>query len=153
MNKILIKHEADMLKLGAALAKVCPAKAIIFLKGPLGAGKTTLVRGFLKALGFSGHVKSPTYTLVETYSLAHITVLHFDLYRIQNPSELQFIGIEEYFSSDSVIFVEWPEQGTGWLPPPDLSCYIVPLNASREIERVASTSRGNELLQQWLSCD
>ena len=104
---------------GAALFKSVPSKCLIFLHGDLGAGKTTLVRGFLRAAGYNGTVKSPTYTLVEEYSIDHRKVFHFDLYRVHDPEELEWIGINDYFDQDSVCFIEWPDQGQGFLPEPD----------------------------------
>ena len=105
---------------GASLYKVLPAKCVIFLQGDLGAGKTTLVRGFLRAAGFNGTVKSPTYNLVEEYAIAQQTVFHFDLYRLSSPEELEWIGINDYFAQQSICFIEWPDLGLGFLPEPDI---------------------------------
>jgi tRNA threonylcarbamoyladenosine biosynthesis protein TsaE len=105
---------------GASLYKVLPLKCVIFLKGDLGAGKTTLVRGFLRAAGYSGTVKSPTYNLVEEYAIDQQSVFHFDLYRISSPEELEWIGIHDYFTQQSICFIEWPDLGLGFLPEPDI---------------------------------
>ena len=105
---------------GASLYKVLPAKCVIFLQGDLGAGKTTLVRGFLRAAGFNGTVKSTTYNLVEEYAIAQQTVFHFDLYRLSSPEELEWIGINDYFAQQSICFIEWPDLGLGFLPEPDI---------------------------------
>ena len=104
---------------GAELFKSVPSKCLIFLQGDLGAGKTTMVRGFLRAAGYNGAVKSPTYTLVEEYTIVRRKIFHFDLYRVVDPEELEWIGIRDYFDQDSICFIEWPDKGKGFLPEPD----------------------------------
>lgn len=106
--------------LGAALMEALPKSCLIFLQGQLGAGKTTLVRSILRAAGYQGAVKSPTYTLVEEYNINEQNFFHFDLYRIADPEELEFMGIRDYMKEDAICFIEWAELGEAFLPSPDL---------------------------------
>ncbi len=117
-----IDNEADMVALGEALGRslaLQKSHCCIFLVGVLGAGKTTLSRGILRAFGHKGAVKSPTYTLVEEYEFSGRRLYHFDLYRIGNPEELEYIGIRDYFTDNNICLVEWPECGEGVLPKPN----------------------------------
>lgn len=123
-----------MEQVGADLAAHCVVGGkIIFLQGNLGAGKTTLVRGFLRALGYEGKVKSPTYTLVESYELDNITIHHFDLYRIHEPEELEAMGLRDYLQPHTICLIEWPEKNRSYLPSPHFSCYIDILESGRNI--------------------
>ncbi len=115
-----LPDEAATLALGARLARVLAPGLAIWLRGDLGAGKTTLTRGLLRELGFAGRVKSPTYTLVELYSFPRFNLYHFDLYRFADPDEWEDAGFREYFNPGSVCLVEWPDKGGGLLPAPDV---------------------------------
>lgn len=117
---IELKTLEDTELFGAALWQALPNKCVVFLHGQLGAGKTTLVRGILRAAGHQGAVKSPTYTLVEEYDIASKKIFHFDLYRLADPEELELIGIRDYIAQESICFIEWPELGQDFLPEPDL---------------------------------
>jgi tRNA threonylcarbamoyladenosine biosynthesis protein TsaE len=110
--------------LGRQLAAVRPdpgALVVVYLTGELGAGKTTFARGFLRELGVTGAVRSPTYTLLELHELTHLTALHIDLYRVREPSELESLGLREWARPGCLWLIEWPERGAERLPPPDLT--------------------------------
>jgi len=124
MVETFIHNEEEMLRLGARLAHIIRPPMLVYLYGPLGAGKTTLVRGILQGLNHTGSVKSPTYTIVEPYKLADFTLYHFDLYRLNDPAELEALGFRDYLSGDSLCLLEWPERGQGWLPPADVNISI-----------------------------
>jgi tRNA threonylcarbamoyladenosine biosynthesis protein TsaE len=129
-----IKTETEMMNLGGKLSKICGSSCVIYLTGELGAGKTVLVRGFLRALGYKMAIKSPTYTLVESYKLNGKQIYHFDLYRVTNPSEeLENIGIRDYFSHQTIYLIEWPENAGGMLPKADIICDIKIVNNERDV--------------------
>ena len=109
-----------MEEFGRQLGQICEEGIRIYLRGDLGTGKTTLVRGFLRARGYGGKVKSPTYTLVEPYELAGVDIFHFDLYRLDHADELAYIGYRDYFGAQSIILLEWPEKADELLASPDL---------------------------------
>ena len=117
--KIELNTLEDTILVGKKLWPLLPQHCLIFLQGDLGAGKTTLVRSLLTAAGHQGKVKSPTYTLVEEYNIGHQTIFHFDLYRINDPEELEFMGIRDYLDTNALCFVEWAELGQMVLPPAD----------------------------------
>lgn len=140
--------EAAMVECGKRLAAALQPGTVVHLEGDLGMGKTTLSRGIVQAFGHRGAVKSPTYTLVEPYELGELTLYHFDLYRLGDPEELEFMGIRDYFTSDSICLVEWPARGLGVLPPADLVITIALEGSGRRLQLDASTARGQAVLQR-----
>ncbi len=162
---LLLTDEAATLAYGEALVSVLQSQDppwILFLKGDLGAGKTTLVRGFLKAMGYKGVVKSPTYTLVESYPgvLDHQnasykpvlkgTIYHFDLYRLEDPQRLDLIGMQDYAKDPGVLWIEWPEQGAGFLPEPDLIFELKVVPEGRTVNVRCMSTRARSLkVPEW----
>lgn len=139
MNATLEVHihtEQAMLDLGAALTRVCKPGMVLFLQGDLGAGKTTLVRGFLNALGHAGFIKSPSYALVEPYAFEDKTVYHLDLYRLHDPHELEFLGVRDCVGPESICLVEWPEKALEALPHATLTCAIEHKEGDKRLVRL-----------------
>nr|WP_117167313.1 tRNA (adenosine(37)-N6)-threonylcarbamoyltransferase complex ATPase subunit type 1 TsaE [Pseudomonas capsici] len=131
-----------MMGFGSRLGQVTQGVGVIFLEGDLGAGKTTLSRGLIRGLGHAGAVKSPTFTLVEPYEIGSIRAFHFDLYRLVDPEELEFMGVRDYFDGDVLCLIEWPQRGTGFLPKPDLTITIRPHEQGRSVTLSPQGSRG-----------
>ncbi len=139
----------DMEALGGALARRAfeAGVRLVHLRGPLGAGKTTFVRGMLRALGHAGVVKSPTFTLVEPYELdGGRWLYHFDLYRLQDPEELEFLGIRDYLEGRGMCVIEWAERGAGFLPEPDIDVMIDVADTMRIVRLTAHTEQGESTL-------
>jgi len=148
-NPIHLTDPAATERAGAALAGALAGGMVIALHGDLGTGKTTLVRGVLRALGWSGPVKSPTYTLVEYYAISSLYLYHFDFYRFADPSEWETAGLAECFRDDAVCLVEWPERVAGLLPPADVDITLVhPASgeSGRNLILSASTKAGERCL-------
>jgi tRNA threonylcarbamoyladenosine biosynthesis protein TsaE len=143
--------EQDTLDLGAAIARVLRAGLVLYLVGELGAGKTTLVRGILRGLGFEGRVKSPTFTLVEPYTISRLDLYHFDFYRFEKSEEWVNTGFREYFSERSVCLVEWPEKVGAFLPKPDVRIELQMAGTGRDATIIAGTRTGQECLDRLQS--
>jgi tRNA threonylcarbamoyladenosine biosynthesis protein TsaE len=146
--RLEVADEVETIDLGRRVSKFINPKLVITLQGDLGAGKTTLSRGILKGLGHIGNVKSPTYTLVEPYELALGAVYHFDLYRMVDPEELEYMGFADYLSDAALCLVEWPECGGGFLPVADVSISIGHSGEGRCVTLNAHSEAGLELVLQ-----
>ena len=133
--------------LGARLAAGVAPGRVLHLRGELGAGKTTVVRGALRALGYSGRVRSPTYAVVEPYAVSRLHLYHFDFYRLREPNEWLSSGFREYFSPQTVCFVEWPERAGDTLPPPDLELQLGFADGARRARLTPRSSAG----ESWLA--
>ncbi|MFW2438223.1 MAG: tRNA (adenosine(37)-N6)-threonylcarbamoyltransferase complex ATPase subunit type 1 TsaE [Arenicellales bacterium] len=149
---LILDDVAATEKLGAVLADALQEGLLVLLEGDLGAGKTCLVRGVLRALGHQGAVKSPTYTLLEEYSLAGKEIIHFDLYRLTDPEELDLIGIRDYFNGKACCFIEWPQRGQGFLPQEDLEIQIT-LAGNGRLARISGHSESGMKVLQFIQTE
>ena len=151
MSGSFIKELADTeatIAFGKQLARQLREGCVVYLHGELGAGKTTLVRGVLQGMGYEDRVKSPTYTLVERYDVKHHIVFHFDLYRLADPEELEFLGIRDYMDEKAMVLVEWPERGKGFLAPADIDINLAyQTDGGRRAECVAVSDKGRKCLK------
>lgn len=145
-----LQGEEAQVAFGERLGHALGGRGLVFLQGPLGAGKTTLVRGVLRARGHRGAVKSPTYTLIEPYELPEGRLYHLDLYRLGDPEELEYLGLREMLDEAAILLVEWPERGSGWLPVPDLEIGLAYRGGgeAREVELRPRTPVGAEVLSR-----
>lgn len=127
-------------------------KCVVYLCGDLGSGKTTLARGLLQAYNYSGKIKSPTFTIVETYSVRETTIYHFDLYRLNDPMELELIGARDYFSTEALHLIEWPEKAMNVLPQADLICSIdfVPGAKNKRAISLQAMSKTGEIIKNTI---
>jgi len=144
-----LADEAATLALGVEIAAALHLGLIVFLRGNLGAGKTTLARGILRGLGYQGKVKSPTYNLVELYKISRLYFYHFDLYRFNDQIEWEDAGFREYFNAESICLVEWPEKARGLLPAADLEILLGITETGRNVEIQAGTEAGRQCLKHW----
>ena len=144
--KILLFNEKNTLDLGKNISTQLAAGLLIYLKGDLGAGKTTLARGLIMGLGHTGSVKSPTYSLIEQYEFDMFTLNHFDLYRFTSPNEWLSSGFQEYINSYDVTLIEWPEKSAEFLPKPDLEIQLSYKNEGRIAYINCFTDKGNKCL-------
>ena len=142
-----LADEAATQALGAALAASAPHAGCMTLRGDLGAGKTTLVRAFLRQIGYNGRVVSPTYTLVERYDIGARHIAHYDLYRLNDPEELEWMGAREDFGADTLSLIEWPDHGAGMLPPADLEVFLQHEGLGRKAHLLAHGAVG----EPWLN--
>lgn len=148
MIAVFLSTAEDTEALGGRLARLVPAGCIIHLRGELGTGKTTLVRGFLRALGFQGPVRSPTYTLIEPYTVDNSQVLHCDLYRLTDPTELEYLGLRDFIDEQHILLVEWPEYGAAMTPAADLDMRLRHAGSHRSCELNAQSAQGEALLRK-----
>ncbi len=144
--EILLRGEPAQLAFGQRLAEIFRESCVVYLEGDLGAGKTTLVRGLLRGLGYQGIVRSPTYTLLEPYVFGNLPLYHLDLYRLTDPEELEFLGLRDLLAGPSLLFIEWPQRGAGCLPEPDLRIAFAHLPEGRLLRLRSETYRGQAAL-------
>ena len=150
MFKMHLADEAATLALGARLAHAIVPGLSLYLHGDLGSGKTTLARGVLRGLGYAGRVKSPTYTLVELYTVSRLNLYHFDFYRFRDPKEWRDAGFSEYFNGTSVCLVEWPEKAAGLLPVADFDIALGFAGHGRDLSIRAGTESGKACLNRLM---
>ncbi|MES2625044.1 MAG: tRNA (adenosine(37)-N6)-threonylcarbamoyltransferase complex ATPase subunit type 1 TsaE [Pseudomonadota bacterium] len=144
-NSCVLADEEATLAFGACLAAALGDGGIITLRGDLGTGKTTFSRGLLRALGHKGAVKSPTYTLVEPYEIGARKIFHYDLYRLNDPAELEYLGLRDFIDDQTLTLIEWPEKGAPLLPPADLDLTLCVEGKGRRITWQAFTHYGEKL--------
>jgi len=145
--KLSLADEEATITFSHRLAEQLEPGMVIYLYGNLGAGKTTLVRGILKALGYTGRVKSPTYTLVEPYRIDGLDLLHFDLYRLRDESEWDSAGFRDDYDGKNIFLIEWPENATGSIPGPDVTITLDILPKGRTLVALANTETGKRCLE------
>ncbi len=148
---MILTNNQAMLDFGAQLYRLCTQGGIIFLKGNLGVGKTTLVRGFLHAAGITQSIRSPTYTLMEHYQTQHLAIIHMDLYRLSDPEELEYLAVREMLADDVLMFIEWPEKAEGFFRHIDLEIQIDYCLQGREIQYVSHSCWAKKVVKQLRS--
>lgn len=147
---LYIPDEIQMQQVAGEFSCIAKRGIVIFLQGELGAGKTTFVRGFLRSLGYEGPIRSPTFALVESYQINHQHIHHFDFYRINDAEEVEYLGLNDYFTSDAICLVEWPEKAHSLLPKPNICCKIAhpEKTQGRILDVVVDMDGGIQLLQR-----
>lgn len=151
--KLAVHDEAAMVSVGGRLARACHDAVVVYLSGPLGAGKTTLVRGFMRGMGYGARVKSPTYTLIEPYEVEGRHLFHLDLYRVRDAAELIYLGLRELQDGNAIILVEWPELGEGFLPLADVLLKIDYADEGRSLSIEARSPAGERLVEVFAGTD
>ncbi|WP_404374954.1 tRNA (adenosine(37)-N6)-threonylcarbamoyltransferase complex ATPase subunit type 1 TsaE [Vreelandella aquamarina] len=149
--QVQLNNEMTHVAFGEALGQALKGHGRVYLEGDLGAGKTTLTRGILRAYGYQGAVKSPTYTLVEPYELGGQRIYHLDLYRLADPEELEFMGGRDVLADDALCLIEWPSRGEGWLPAPDLRIQLRVAETGRIAQLSAGSVLGEGVIEQLAS--
>ncbi|MDH5355123.1 MAG: tRNA (adenosine(37)-N6)-threonylcarbamoyltransferase complex ATPase subunit type 1 TsaE [Gammaproteobacteria bacterium] len=145
---MLVRNDKEMREFGARLLSACRDGGIIALHGNLGTGKTTLVRGALESLGVTSGVRSPTYTLIEFYPFESLNIAHFDLYRLAEPEELEYLGFRDYLNNQTLCLIEWPEQAAGILDDVGLEIYLDYDPEGRRLELIASSDWGQQIIDR-----
>ena len=148
---LIITSDAGMRAFGARLMSCCKQGGIVALKGNLGTGKTTLVRGALESLGVSSGVRSPTYTLVEIYPFKALSIAHFDLYRLADPEELEYLGFRDYLNDETLCFIEWPEKAGGFLGDVDLEICLDYHPDGRRLRVLGCSNRGKAVVDALIN--
>lgn len=146
--EVFLADEAATLGFARRLAPLLATGGSIWLEGDLGAGKTTFCRGLIQGLGHNGPVKSPTFTLVEPYRIGELEIFHFDLYRLNDPQELEYLAVDECFDSHHLSLVEWPRRGGDRLPPCDLMLVLEPRGTGRMLFVNSCSPRGEHMVRQ-----
>jgi len=142
-GSLVLPDERSVTELARRFLPNLQAPLVIYLRGDLGAGKTTFARALIQALGYRGRVKSPSYGLLELYDAGGFNVLHLDLYRIGSPGELDYLAIRDLFDKKCLLLVEWPEKGHGFLPPADLELYFREVEGQRLVELKTCSDAGS----------
>lgn len=150
-GQAVFPQEVDLEGFANKFSHDIPLPLVIWLEGDLGAGKTTFARGLIHALGYKGRVKSPTYGLMEHYQLDSLQVLHMDLYRISDPGELEFLGIEDLLDERTILLIEWPDKGGAWLPEPDFVFSFAYAGEGRDLNWKACSTRARTFAKSLLN--
>jgi tRNA threonylcarbamoyladenosine biosynthesis protein TsaE len=140
--RLIVSDEVAVVRLAAQFAEAARPPLVVYLRGDLGAGKTTFARAYIQALGYDGYVKSPSYGLLETYEAGGFNILHLDLYRIEDPEELEYLALRDLFDNRTVLLIEWPERGAGHLPGADLVLNFGETGGTRDIDCQGVSARG-----------